>query len=432
MDKKDILFKRKLRYVFGLLIIFIAAFVAFGFFVYQSSEAALFNVLDDQYEEAAQMIRANPDSSIDNFISGRNIVYTSTGTHAINYKIFLLVRDEQSRLLNAEPLRYFEYLNDIKFSPADNDRLINQQIFRRGAFLYYRTYTIAVNDANGQRYYIQMATEVSNIVSSLNVIWESLLRGMVVVLLISAAASWILGNLLIKFVSDAWKKQDMFIALASHELRSPLTVIHNSLELLLQTPGKRVIDNSKLILNALTETNRMRKVATNLLNMARLESDNNEMTPVLCDLEAIAREIAGPFEFQAEASGKLMQVDIQPGLQIYGQKQDLDELLVLLLENAIKYTEKGDMIGLSVSGDEHRVTIRVEDTGIGIDDASLKEIFNRFYRGERARGMAEGSGLGLNIVSNIVTQHDGTIKATHNTPKGTVFTVCLPRTAPKR
>lgn len=426
MDRKDVLFKRKVRYILALLLVFIAAFSAFGFLMYRSAEAALFEDLDSQYREAEATIRDNTGSSIENFLQGRNIVYTSQGTYAINYKIFILLRDAEGNLLNEEPLRYFEYLFDIGFSPEDRGRLANQQIFRRGSYLYYRTYSFAVQGADGQRYFVQLATEVTSIIGTLSAIQSTLLNGMIIVLLVSGAASWALGHMLIRFVSDAWKKQDMFIALASHELRSPLTVVHNSLELMLENPGKRVIDNSRLILNALTETNRMRKVASNLLNMARLESDSREMPRELFNLGEVAREIAGPFEFQAEESGKLMTVEVQDSLMVCGSKQDLSEMLVLLLENACKYTEKGDSILLSVQGDEHRATIRVKDTGIGIDDESLDEIFTRFYRGERARGMAEGSGLGLNIVSNIVQRHGGTIKAAHNQPKGTVFSVSLP------
>lgn len=431
MDRKRILFKRKLRYILALLLVFIAAFSVFGLLMYNSAEVALFNDLDSQYREAVALVQENPASSVENFRLGRNIVFTSRGTYAINYKIFILLRDEQGNLLNAEPLRYFEYLFDISYPAQDRYRMVNQQIFRRGTYIHYRTYSFPVEGPDGMQFTVQLATEVTSIVGTLKAIQDTLLRGILITLLVSAAASWALGHMLIHFVSEAWKKQDMFIALASHELRSPLTVVHSSLELLLENPGKRVIDNSKLILNALTETNRMRKVASNLLEMARLESDTQELPRELVDMGEVAHEIAAPFEFQAEESGKIMTVMIQDGLKIYGGRQDLSEMLVLLLENAFKYTEQGDAVELQVQGDEQRVTIKVKDTGIGIENDKLDEIFTRFYRGERARGMAEGSGLGLNIVSNIVKRHSGTIKAAHNMPKGTVFTISLPTALPR-
>jgi two-component system sensor histidine kinase CiaH len=101
-------------------------------------------------------------------------------------------------------------------------------------------------------------------------------------------------------------------------------------------------------------------------------------------------------------------------------------MVVLLLENALKYTEAGDQIEVWLQGDSDRLIFRVKDTGVGISDDNMGKIFTRFYRGDRARGMAEGSGLGLNIVSTIVSRHQGSIKASHNLPKGTVFTVVLP------
>jgi hypothetical protein len=93
MDRKNLLFKRKIRYFFVLLVIFIAAFSVFGLLVFRNAEAALFAALDDQYAEAETLVRENPVSSLANFISGRNIVFTSQGTYTIGSRIFILVRD---------------------------------------------------------------------------------------------------------------------------------------------------------------------------------------------------------------------------------------------------------------------------------------------------------------------------------------------------
>ncbi|NLM14609.1 MAG: HAMP domain-containing histidine kinase [Clostridiaceae bacterium] len=426
MDRKNLLFKRKIRYFFVLLVIFIAAFSVFGLLVFRNAEAALFAALDDQYAEAEALVRENPVSSLANFISGRNIVFTSQGTYTIGSRIFILVRDTDGRLLNAEPLKYFEYLNDITFSPSEQFRTHNQSIFRRGSTIYYRIHTFSLTTGQEPKRYVQMATEVTETVNTLETVRRSMLGGMVIVVLVSAIASWIIGQMLVRFVADAWEEQDLFIAHASHELRSPLTVVHNSLELLLQEPGKRVIDNSKLILNALSETNRMRKVTANLLNMARLESDQGDLPRELFDLSLLIKEITTPFIYQAEAGGKTITVHASEGLMAYGYRQDLGEMVVLLLENALKYTEAGDQIEVWLQGDSDRLIFRVKDTGVGISDDNMGKIFTRFYRGDRARGMAEGSGLGLNIVSTIVSRHQGSIKASHNLPKGTVFTVVLP------
>ena len=98
--------------------------------------------------------------------------------------------------------------------------------------------------------------------------------------------------------------------------------------------------------------------------------------------------------------------------------------MVILLDNAIKYTAKGDTITIKTYQKDGKCNIEVQDTGIGISDEGLKKIFNRFYREDKARSRATGgTGLGLSIASTIVLSHKGTIKAIHNKPKGTIILV---------
>ena len=104
------------------------------------------------------------------------------------------------------------------------------------------------------------------------------------------------------------------------------------------------------------------------------------------------------------------------------------QLIIILLDNAIKYTEDGDIIEIRTELKENKCVIEVADTGIGVSDEGLKRIFERFYRENKDRNRETGgSGLGLSIANYIVTAHNGTIKASHNKPKGTVFTIKLPR-----
>ena len=102
------------------------------------------------------------------------------------------------------------------------------------------------------------------------------------------------------------------------------------------------------------------------------------------------------------------------------------QLLAILLENALKYTEPGDSIRVSAQMADGKAVLAVSDTGVGIKDEALGKIFTRFYREERQQSKADGSGLGLYIASLIVTRHGGRITAAHNRPKGTTFAVTLP------
>ncbi len=101
--------------------------------------------------------------------------------------------------------------------------------------------------------------------------------------------------------------------------------------------------------------------------------------------------------------------------------------MIILLDNAIKYTEENDKIEIKTYSKDNKCVIEVKDTGIGISDEGLKRIFERFYREDRARNRETGgTGLGLSIANVIVSEHNGTIKVSHNIPKGTVFTIRLP------
>ena len=104
------------------------------------------------------------------------------------------------------------------------------------------------------------------------------------------------------------------------------------------------------------------------------------------------------------------------------------QIIVLLLDNALKYTEENDEIKIETYQKDNKVVIEVKDTGIGISDEGLTRVFERFYREDEARNRETGgTGLGLSLASYIVSAHDGTIKASHNTPKGTIFTIKLPK-----
>ena len=245
-------------------------------------------------------------------------------------------------------------------------------------------------------------------------------------LLLVLAAGWYQSKSLVQGVTEAWERQDEFISYASHELRSPLAVIHSSLELLLETPGQKIIERSDLIMNSLTETSRLRKMSSNLLEMVRLQASEMHLHWETVDLETLVSDFIEPFCYQAELADKRLEYELQPGLKVEADRQLLTELLAILLENALKYTESGGIIRVWASGHDNRVTLRVEDSGVGISDEAMDKVFTRFYREERQQSRADGSGLGLYIASLIVQRHTGKITAEHNKPKGTVFTVTLP------
>ena len=427
MDRKNFLLKRRLQYMGILFLVFVLLLGVFDFIVYASAENALYEEIDSQMADAEAHIADNVDGALDNFLNGRNIIYYDDGqSYVVTYRIFLLLRNDRGEILNAEHLASFDYMLNIEFSPGDAGKIRTEKAQRNSSVLWYRTYTMAVTDSDGQQYYIQMATDSTDIEVSLRLILRVLLICTLGALLLVLVAGWYLSKSLVQGVIEAWERQDEFISYASHELRSPLAVIHSSLELLLESPGQKIIERSDLIMNSLTETSRLRKMASNLLEMVKLQASEMQIHREELDLEQLVTDFIEPFCYQAEATEKQLDYELQPGVKLFADRQLITELLAILLENALKYTEEGGLIRVQTRAVDNKVTLIVADSGIGISEEAMTKIFTRFYREERQQSKADGSGLGLYIASLIAQCHGGKITAEHNKPKGSVFTVTLP------
>ena len=427
MDRKNFLLKRRLQYMAILFVVFVFLLGIFDFIVYASAENALYEEIDSQMADAEEHIAGNVDGALDNFLNGRNIIYYDDGqSYVVSYRIFLLLRDAQGQILNAEHLTFFDYMLNINFSPEDAGKIRTETAQRNSSVLWYRTYTIPVTVSDGQQYYLQMATDSTDIEVSLRLILRVLLICTLGALLLVVVAGWYLSKSLVQGVSEAWERQDEFISYASHEIRSPLAVIHSSLELLLESPGSKIIERSDLIMNSLTETSRLRKMSSNLLEMVKLQASEMQLHREDLDLEQLVTDFIEPFCYQAEATEKKLEYHIQPGLHLYADRQLVTELLAILLENALKYTEAGGLIRVNTYAADNRVVLMVSDSGIGISEEAMSKIFTRFYREERQQSKADGSGLGLYIASLIAQCHGGRINVEHNKPKGSIFTVTLP------
>ena len=410
-----------------LFVVFVFLLGVFDFIVYASAESALYEEIDSQMADAKTHIEANVDGALENFRKGNDIIYYDDGrSYVVSYRIFLLLRDGAGEILNAQHLTFFDYMLNIDFSSRDNGKVRTERAQRNSSVLWYRTYTMAVTDSAGEEYYIQMATDSTDIENSLSIILRVLMICTAGALTLALVAGWYLSKTLVQGVIEAWERQDEFISYASHEIRSPLAVIHSSLELLLETPGAKIIERSDLIMNSLTETSRLRKMSSNLLEMVHLQASEMQVHREELELDSLVTDFIEPFCYQAEAAGKRLDHVVEPGLRLHADRQLITELLAILLENALKYTEEGGLIRLFAGASENKVIIKVSDSGIGISREAMSKVFTRFYREERQQSKADGSGLGLYIASLICQRHGGKITVEQNRPKGSVFTVTLP------
>lgn len=218
-----------------------------------------------------------------------------------------------------------------------------------------------------------------------------------------------------------------FLANASHQLRTPLTTIRANLDLV-QRPDLPIEERRAILADARDEAERMARLVRDLLSLARAESGARlEFGPVELDallVESVRRE-------RRWASHVRMRVASVEPAAVDGDRDRLRELVEILLDNAARYTPPGGSVTAALEVRDGRAILRVEDTGIGLDETDRERLFERLYRGARARQMEpSGTGLGLAIARWIVEAHAGTIELANREGGGTVATVTLPLQAP--
>lgn len=223
-------------------------------------------------------------------------------------------------------------------------------------------------------------------------------------------------------LDDAFKRERQFTNDASHELRTPLTAMQAVLGMIREKP--RATEEYQQALDDISEeTERLITLTENLLNFARRDGKNNSVhEPV--NVSTLLGDVTDSMRPLAEAKGLKLKREIEDNLYVRGDSDDLIRLFVNLLDNAIKFTEHGE-IYISAEMQNNAVKISIEDTGIGIGAEHLPHIFDRFYRTDKSRA-TPGSGLGLSIAQEIVQAHGGKIEVTNAMDKGSNFIIYFP------
>ena len=239
---------------------------------------------------------------------------------------------------------------------------------------------------------------------------------------ISLIASVYLARVSVKPLLESIQKQKSFVENASHELRTPLAVLQNRLETLFRKPEATIMESSESIASSLDEVRNMKMLTTNLLNLARRDDG---IKPEIGDIEPnFFNTTFTNYEMVATENGKVFRFDNRIHRVIKTDKTLLKQLMTILFDNALKYTDEDGVIELTISANDRNLFLKVSDNGPGISTADKKKIFDRFYRVDKARTRQTGGfGLGLSLAKQITEALKGTITVKDNKPKGTVFEV---------
>lgn len=310
---------------------------------------------------------------------------------------------------------YSDKLSDIISSDKDKGHMRSES----GYWMYK-----AVPSGSG---YIVAFTEINA--------EQAIMRNLLIVLLLVALAALVLtflislynANRSIKPVEESYNKQKQFVADASHELKTPLTTINTNVDVLMSHENNTIGEERKWLNYIKTETERMTKLTNDLLYLARLDHEENKVMESRVSISDAAEGVLLLTEAVAFERNINMEYDIAPDLFVKGNAEQIKQVILILVDNALKYTPENGNIRVTLREKENFAVLRTYNTGEGISEEAQKHIFERFYREDKSRARESGGyGLGLAIAHAIVTEHKGSIKVESKKNDLTIFTVRLP------
>lgn len=242
--------------------------------------------------------------------------------------------------------------------------------------------------------------------------------------------SWIFVGRSLRPLNENRKKQTEFIAAASHELRSPLSVIRSSASAVAVSPDKQ----EQLLSNIDRECERMGHLISDLLVLASADSKQWTLHMENVDMDTLLINTYEVFEPLAMAKHVRLHLDLPDHAlpRIYGDRLRLEQIMTILLDNAISYTPSGKEIFIRAETKRNALLLMVEDEGKGIPDSEKKAVFERFYRSDQSRNDKKHFGLGLSVAKELTELHKGKIKAADGKHGGACFIVELPLPAAER
>jgi len=249
----------------------------------------------------------------------------------------------------------------------------------------------------------------------------------VVILIFSSLAGYFLAGLTLHPIENAMEEQKRFIADASHELKTPLTALQTSIEVALR--DKKIDLKSALftLKDSLNDVKSMTSLTNDLLSLTRYQQNNLKESFARVNLKDIVETSVNKIRPLGKSKGIQIEFN-KDDVFLSGNKESLEKLITILLDNAVKYSQKKKMVNIKYNCKGKYIIIAVSDNGIGIPKEDLPYLFERFYRSDASRSKINtlGFGLGLSIAKSIVNIHNGSIGVESTVGKGSIFTVKLP------
>ncbi len=248
------------------------------------------------------------------------------------------------------------------------------------------------------------------------------------VIIVMFILSLFLSKRVLAPVEKTWDDQRRFIADASHELKTPLAVIMSNADMISKSSDKNSERNMRRIDNVKTESERMKELVNELLEVARGDVESRDTIKEDINFSELLDDEVMVWEPTCYEAGRPLESDITPDLHLTGDATKLKRLVGILIDNAIKYSTQNTPIQVKLSHSSHgtsRIKLKVSNKGTPLSEEECHKIFERFYRADESREATPGYGLGLSIATNIVAEHGGTIKAYSDGKDTNTFSITM-------
>lgn len=424
--KENVFIKSRLRLTIYYALVVAFFMVSFFFIVQWITRLAVSSeqkgeLLDAARETAALQTRLIPSKSFSE----------EEKAQLTNERIFFYVIDNEGKIINSlkAPENWeqfvFEKIKSNSIKPGEPEMFYREIVADELERMLLTAQPIIVDGK-------QVATVYTG--KEMTALFWSLKKGMylfagvaTLALIIATLAGYIFSGWAIVPLQEMYERQRQFAADASHELRTPLSVLMASTDVLDNDPSITSPFLKQTIADLRDEVRKMTKLVADLLLIARSDNEALTLKGELLDIGELFARTIRLVQPLAEKNGVALTLEQEGDVTACVDEQKLKQLLMILVDNAVKYTPSGGNVKVSLKrAEKGRVRFSVSDTGIGISEDDLGKIFERFYRTDKARDRElGGNGLGLAIAKEITAMHGGSINATSKLGEGTEFTVSI-------
>lgn len=352
-------------------------------------------------------------------------------------QIINIIDNKYGDLISTDELRQDCYIGLYIFQTTDDAKFISNNIWLNNAkpgIMSYAT-TSYGREKIGDKQFMTCHKRLENdsdayvkVFMSLETIDDSReahvinnVIAIIIFIVFAIAVSVILAYLEVRPLAKNYEEQRRFINDISHEIRTPLTVIKGNVENIMARPEATIKEVNEDLYTLINEVEYMNEMTSGMLTIVRNSNKaNNTKDTNVSDIVRTVIEIYGEL---SSVSQRALIASID-NVNMRASREKIKQLLMILLDNALKYTKEGDKIIVNLKATAKGCLLTVSDTGIGVSDDDLGMIFERFYRAKNAQDY-EGTGLGLSIAKSIVDSYNGTIEARHNIPSGLIISAEL-------